>query len=102
MEPGQNPDSNPKLRLSAHAPAEAGAYTGAHNTMSHNTIAHVYCFRLFSGTADEVIMNNSRLRIWLLLGVLGIGICGVGLLFAHAPYDSNLYSGLKWRMLGPF
>src|ERR1700704_6008417 len=39
--------------------------------------------------------------------------CGVGLLVAaglmkapvqarQAPYDAGLYSGLKWRMLGPF
>src|SRR5215467_2444788 len=50
-------------------------------------------------------MNRTRmtkLHLWLALGILGIGVCGVGLIFAQAPYDANLYSGLKWRMLGPF
>ena len=46
--------------------------------------------------------RQTKLRIWLALGILAIGICGAALLFAQAPYDGNLYSGLKWRMLGPF
>ena len=42
------------------------------------------------------------LRIWLGLGLAIVALCGASILLAQAPYDTNLYSGLKWRMLGPF
>jgi photosystem II stability/assembly factor-like uncharacterized protein len=38
----------------------------------------------------------------LLIGVTGLLLAVVGMLRAQAPYASNLYSGLSWRMLGPF
>src|SRR5437868_4907403 len=41
-------------------------------------------------------------RLWLMLGIFIGVLYGVGILLAQAPYDSGLYSGLKWRMLGPF
>jgi photosystem II stability/assembly factor-like uncharacterized protein len=41
-------------------------------------------------------------RKWLLLGALVLLICGLQLVLAQGTYDVNLYSGLKWRMLGPF
>src|SRR5215831_6585042 len=56
-------------------------------------------------TEEVEEMSRNRLvsvRMWLVLGLLGISVCGVGILLAQAPYDTNLYSGLKWRMLGPF
>jgi len=47
------------------------------------------------------IGRSKTFRLWLLLGVTGLVAYAVGLL-AQGTYDSSLYSGLKWRMLGPF
>src|SRR6516162_4995078 len=41
-------------------------------------------------------------RKWLFLGALILVGCGLQLVLAQGNYDVNLYSGLKWRMLGPF
>jgi photosystem II stability/assembly factor-like uncharacterized protein len=45
---------------------------------------------------------QQTVRMWLVIGLLAISVCGAAILLAQAPYDTNLYSGLKWRMLGPF
>jgi len=50
-------------------------------------------------------MNRPRcvtFRICILLGAISLVVYGVGLLLAQGTYDPTLYSGLKWRMLGPF
>jgi photosystem II stability/assembly factor-like uncharacterized protein len=47
-------------------------------------------------------ISRTNKRFSLALGaILTIGY-SVSFLLAQAPYDSTLYSGLKWRMLGPF
>jgi hypothetical protein len=48
--------------------------------------------------------RSSALRLSLILGVAAIAVAwsgwpGVG---AQSPVNTNLYSGLRWRMLGPF
>src|SRR5215472_7633384 len=45
---------------------------------------------------------RQTVRMWLVVGLLAISVCGAAILLAQAPYDTNLFSGLKWRMLGPF
>jgi photosystem II stability/assembly factor-like uncharacterized protein len=50
-------------------------------------------------------MNRPRritFRICVLLGAIALVLYGVGLLLAQGTYDPALFSGLKWRMLGPF
>src|SRR5215831_18425603 len=50
-------------------------------------------------------MNRSTsipFRICILLGAIALVVYGVGLLLAQGTYNPALYSGLKWRMLGPF
>ena len=50
--------------------------------------------------------TNLSTRIWITIGLstaLAIGtFVRMPVAKAQAPYNSNLYSGLKWRMLGPF
>jgi len=45
-----------------------------------------------------------RLLLRLILAILAIAVVSGGwpVLRAQAPYDASLYSGLHWRMLGPF
>src|SRR5262245_18466950 len=47
-------------------------------------------------------ISRTNMRLWLALGATLTLAYSVGFLFAQAPYDTSLYSGLKWRMLGPF
>src|SRR5258707_5289172 len=47
---------------------------------------------------------HRAVRFWIVLLVLAI-VCRLRawpVVEAQAPYNPNLYSGLKWRMLGPF
>src|SRR5689334_20063941 len=50
------------------------------------------------------LMSRNRfanIRTLLLIGIGGLLATAVALV-AQAPYEANLYSGLTWRMLGPF
>ena len=50
--------------------------------------------------------TNSSPRLWITIALssalaFGTFVC-MPVAQAQAPYNANLYSGLKWRMLGPF
>src|SRR5690242_4558688 len=47
-------------------------------------------------------VRRSNLRLWLAAGAGVVLLTAIGMFAQQAPYDSGLYSGLKWRMLGPF
>src|SRR5215475_9875980 len=47
-------------------------------------------------------ISRTNKRLSLALGTILTIVYGVSFLLAQAPYDTMLYSGLKWRMLGPF
>ena len=52
-------------------------------------------------------MSTSRVvRVWVSAAFVAAAVAlawpGSPLVRAQAPYDSSLYSGLSWRMLGPF
>jgi hypothetical protein len=46
--------------------------------------------------------RSFRAKLALVIGVSALAWGGSQALRAAAPYDPGLYSGLKWRMLGPF
>ncbi len=46
--------------------------------------------------------RGKNLRYWLIFGTCVVVLATVGAIAQQAPYDSSLYGGLKWRMLGPF
>src|SRR5437762_12875482 len=43
-----------------------------------------------------------RARVALVVGAIALAWHGWPIARAAAPYDPSLYSGLKWRMRGPF
>src|SRR5437870_7530710 len=51
-------------------------------------------------------MSNLRqitMRVLVALGIVAALVAGVlPLMLAQQPYNANLYSGLRWRMIGPF
>ena len=51
----------------------------------------------------QKLLRDSKVGKQVLRAASIVCLCfGVGFLFAQAPYEPELYSGLKWRMLGPF
>src|SRR5580765_3153262 len=48
------------------------------------------------------ISRSRAVRVAVIAGVAALAWSGSQAVRAQAPYDSSLYSGLKWRLLGPF